>query len=323
MSSNELVKNFKAGVVGVGHMGQYHAVVYSELLDPKNISLVDIAEEQVRPIANRYGIPFYSDYRELFGKIDIVSIAVPTSLHYPIAKDFLENGIHVLLEKPIARDIEEAEELFELAEKKNLTLHIGHVERFNGAIQELKKIIDTPYLIECRRLGPFAPRIQDDGVVLDLMIHDIDIVLNLVNSKVAEINAMGSSLQSKMEDLANIQMRLENGCIANIIASRMTQNKIRNLSITQKDSYIFLDYTDQEIHVHRSASSEHLLTKGKLKYKQESFVERIFVHKENPLKSEIKHFIDCSTNGASREVSVDNELASLGVAIQVMKLINK
>lgn len=315
------MKNIRAGVIGVGHMGQYHAVVYSELIETNNILLADIDAERVSPLAKRYGVPFYTDYRELFGKIDIASIAVPTTMHFSVAKEFLENGIHVLLEKPVARSMEEAETLFALADKKGLTLHIGHVERFNGAVQELKKIVDTPYFIECRRLGPFAARVQDDGVVLDLMIHDIDMVLNLVDSKVMEINAMGSSIRSDKEDLANVQIYFENGCIANILASRMTQNKIRSLAITQKDSYIFLDYTDQDIHVHRCASSEHLLTKDELKYKQESFVERIFVHKENPLKSEIKHFIDCASNGASRKVSVDKELASLDVALRVRKLI--
>ena len=313
----------KAGVVGVGHMGQYHAVVYTELIDPNNLTLVDINEDRVKPISQRYGVPFHLDYRELFGKVDIVSIAVPTPLHYPIARDFLENGIHVLLEKPIARDIKEAEALFALAEKNKLTLHIGHVERFNGAIQELKKIVDNPYLIECRRLGPFAQRVQDDGVVLDLMIHDIDMVLNLVDSDVVEIHAMGATICSAKDDLANVQMLFKNGCIANIIASRVTQNKIRNLAISQKDSYIFLDYTDQDIHVHRCAASAHTLTKEELKYKQESFVERIFVHKENPLKSELKHFIDCSTNGASRKVSVDRELASLRHAIRIMELMKR
>jgi len=315
------MERIKAGIVGVGHMGQYHAVVYSEILNRDNVSLSDVDETRVSPLARKYGFSFHPDYRELFGKVEIVSIAVPTSLHYTVAKDFLEQGVHVLLEKPIARFVGEAQELFEIADRKGVVLHVGHVERFNGAVQELKKIVDTPYLIECRRLGPFAPRVQDDGVILDLMIHDIDLVLNLVDSEVAEIHAMGSSFQTDKEDLANVQICFENGCIANITASRMTQNKIRTVSITQKDSYIFLDYTDQDIHVHRCASSEHLLTQDELKYTQESFVERIFVHKENPLKSEIKHFIDCSTNGACRKVSVAKELASLEVAIRIQELI--
>ena len=199
-----------------------------------------------------------------------------------------------------------------------MTLHIGHVERFNGAVQELHKIVDSPIFVECRRMGPFTDRIKDDGVVLDIMIHDIDIILNLIQSRVTKTFVLGSSIFSTKDDLVNAQLEFENGCIANIIASRASQNQIRTLSITQKDSFVVLDYTDQEIYVHKQSSSEHKLSKDSLRYKQESHVERIFVHKDNPLKLELKHFLDCATNGSPRKVAIDNELYSLEVALNIL-----
>ena len=208
--------------------------------------------------------------------------------------------------------------MFDPAAKKNVTLHIGHVERFNGAVQELFKIVKDPIYIECKRMSPFSTRIKDDGVVLDIMIHDIDIVLNLVDSDVAKINVIGNSVFSKRDDLINAQIEFENGCIANLLASRVSQNKVRTLEVTQKESSILLDYTEQEIFVHRQSSSESLLSPGELRYRQESLVERIFVHKDNPLKLELKHFIDCAANGSQRKLSIKKELNSLNIALQIL-----
>lgn len=313
------MKKVRVAVVGVGRMGQYHVGVYSEIPDVRLIGIADINEMRGKEIAEKYNTKSYSDYKKLLGKVDVASIAVPTSLHYKIAKDFLQAGTNILIEKPMTRSIDEARELFNIAEKKGLTLHIGHVERFNGAVQELKKIVDNPLFIESRRLGPYDPRIQDDGVVMDLMIHDIDIILNLLNSKVRDINVVGKSVFSDKDDLCNVQLEFENGCLATITASRATQHKIRTLAITQKDKYIFLDYTNQDIHIHRQAFSEHSITKQELRYKQESFTERIFVHRENPLKIELKHLIDCAANGAERKVSVEDEIYSLQIALEIEK----
>ncbi len=313
----------RAGVVGVGHMGQYHVGVYAELFEVDLVGIVDIQAHRVKEIARKYNTRGYTDYTELLDKVDIVSIAVPTSLHYKIAKDFLQAGVHVLLEKPMTHSLEEARELFRCAQQQGVVLHIGHVERFNGAVQELKNIVKEPIFIESHRLGPFVPRIQDDGVVLDLMIHDIDIILNLVDVKIKTMHAMGASVFSPLEDIANVQILFENGCIANITASRATQEKIRTLAITQRDAYILLNYTDQDIRIHRQASSEHILTREQLRYKQESFIERIFVHKDNPLKLEIKHLIHCAMDGEPRVVSVDDELYSLQVALDIVERIRQ
>ena len=307
----------KVGVVGVGRMGEYHVGVLSDMREGDLAGVVDSDQERAKIISEKYKTFAYRDYKELFQKVDAVVISVPTALHYSIGKDFIEAGVHTLLEKPCTDNLGQAEELFELAAKKNVTLQIGHVERFNGAVQELFKIVKDPIYIECRRMSPFSKRIKDDGVVLDIMIHDIDIVLNLVESDVVNINVVGSSVFSKRDDLVNAQIEFENGCIANFLASRVSQNKVRTLEVTQKESSILLDYTEQEIFVHRQSSSESQLSPGELRYKQESLVERIFVHKDNPLKLELKHFVDCVAGG-QRKIAVKKELNSLKIALQIL-----
>lgn len=310
---------FRIGVIGVGKMGEYHVGVLSEQSVAELTIIADSSQKRAEEISQRYSVPYVSCAEDMIGKVDAVVIAVPTALHYETAKKFLNAGVHVLLEKPCAHDLGQAEELFQLAEEKNLTLHIGHVERFNGAVQELHKIVDEPLFVECKRTGPFPQRNIEDGVVMDVMIHDIDIVLNLVKSRVINIQVMGASVFSDRDDLVSVQLQFESGTIANILASRASQNKERTLCVTQKDSYVMLDYTDQEIYVHRQSSSEHQLSKGSLRYKQESLVERIFVHKDNPLKHEVLHFIDCASNGSPRKSSVSRELYSLEIALRIVK----
>ena len=314
---------FRIGVVGVGRMGEYHVGVLSELPQVEVTAVVDIQEARAREIGQRYQVPFFTDARQILNRVDGLVVAVPTEQHYPLAEMFLNAGVHVLLEKPCTDDLAQARRLFDLAGKKNLILHIGHVERFNGAVQELHKIVTEPIFVECKRMGPFPSRNIEDGVVLDIMIHDIDIILNLVQSKVVRINVMGVSVFSDRDDLVTVQLRFENGTVANIVASRASQNKERTLCVTQRDSYVILDYTEQEIFVHRQSSSEHQLSKGSLRYKQESLVERIFVHKDNPLKLELQHFLDCATNGSPRRVAVDKELYSLEIALEIVRQFQK
>ncbi len=316
-------QKLRVGVVGVGHMGRYHVGLYSELPDVDLVGVADINHGRAYSTAQQYNTTAYTNYHDLIDEVDAVSIAVPTSLHHPVARDFLDAGVHVLLEKPIAHTMDEAQDLFELAESRNMVLHIGHVERFNGAVQELKKIVHEPLMIESRRLGPFVPRIKDDGVILDLMIHDIDIILGLVPSPIQRIQALGRSVYTGKEDLANVQICFQNGCIATLLASRATEVKVRTMAITQPNAYILLDYTDQDIRVHRQASSEHIVARGTLRYKQESFIERIFVHKDNPLKLEIKNFIDSTIHQVSRVPTVAEELHSLQVALQVLEILEK
>ena len=316
-------EKIRAAVVGTGHMGQYHVALYSEMNDVDLVGIVDASKERADEIASRYSTKGYTEYTDLFDKIDVVTIAVPTSLHYEVAKPFLERGIHVLLEKPVANTLEQATELFEIAEKNNVHLQVGHVERFNGAVQEIKKVIKDPLMLEFRRVGPFTGRITDAGVVMDIMIHDIDIALNLIDSKVKSLKAVAGSAFTDMEDYASCQLLFENGCMANFISSRATQEKIRTMSLSQKDAYVFLDFNEQDIQIHRQASSDYFMTKEELTYRQESLIERIFVHKGNPLKLEIEHFLDCAMKGAERHISAESELRSLKIALRVLEQIKE
>lgn len=318
-----MTDQIKVGVIGVGKMGEYHVGVLSELREVNLTVVSDTSADRGEIISQRYGVPYLKDYKEALKQMDAAIIAVPTGLHYEVGKEVLNSGVHVLMEKPCADNLDHARELFDIADQNNLILQVGHIERFNGAVQELHKIVDDPIYVECKRMGPFVERMKDDGVVLDIMIHDIDILLNLIDSKVSHINVMGKSVFTDRDDLVSVQLEFENKCIANIVASRASQNKIRTLSVTQKDSYIILDYTDQEIYVHRQSSSEHTLSRGSLRYKQESLIERIFVHKDNPLKLEDKHFIDCVKNGSPRKVGVNNELYSLEIALEIVERFNK
>jgi predicted dehydrogenase len=313
----------RAGVVGVGQMGRYHVGVLAELPQVELMAIVDVNPRKIQELAETYNTTGLTDYRHLLGEVDVVSIAVPTAIHYEVARQFLEAGVHVLIEKPIAPTLAEAEELFELAEQRGAMLHVGHVERFNGAVQELKNIVRDPILIECRRMGPFQSRVKEDGVVLDLMIHDLDIVLNLVGSRVQSMSAVGAAVFSDVEDVANVQLWFKNGCLATITASRATQEKIRTLAVTQREEYVLLNYTDQDIRIYRQGASEHRLGRGELRYKQEALIERIFVHKDNPLKLEIKHLLDCATHQAPRMVSAEDELYSLQVTLEIIETIRK
>jgi predicted dehydrogenase len=313
-------KRIRAGVVGAGHMGQYHILVYAELWDVDLVGLVDIDAATVTRLAAQYDTQAFADYRDLFDKVDVVSIAVPTPLHFQIAREFMEAGIHVLVEKPLTPTLEEARELFRIAREQNVVLHVGHVERFNGAVQELRKIVVSPILVESRRLGPFVPRVQHDTVIMDLMIHDVDIVLGLVDAEIREIMVTGARVHSDRPDVANVQIVFENGALAIITGSRATEQKIRTLAITQPDAYIFLNYTDQDIQIHRRAASEYILNRESIRYRQESLVEHLFVHKENPLKLEISHLI-AAVRERQRTGRVDlsehDDVRSLGVALAI------
>ncbi len=307
----------RAGVIGVGHMGQYHVGAYMEIHYVELVGVADIDPGKVKAVSQQYEVLGFTDYRELLPLVDVVTVAVPTREHFQVAKDALEAGVHVLVEKPIAPSIAEAQELFYMARDKGLSLHVGHVERYNAAVQELMKIVTKPLLVETRRLGPFVERVQDDGVVLDLMIHDIDIVLRLVNSEVRDILATGLSFYTNRGDVATVHLTFESGCVATLTASRVTQNKIRTMAVSQEDFYVFLNFTEQDIHIHRQATSEARRTREELRYRQSSLIEQVFVHRGNPLKLEIVEFIECAMNNKCPLVSVDKELESLEIALVI------
>jgi predicted dehydrogenase len=314
----------RAGVVGAGHMGQYHMLVYAELWDIELAGVVDVDRERATAVAAHYGTRAFTDHRDLLGQVDLVSVAVPTEQHFAIGSDFLEAGVGVLVEKPIAPSLEEARELFALARRRGAVLHVGHVERFNGAVQELKKIVERPILVESRRLGPFAPRVQKDTVVMDLMIHDLDIVLGLVDSPARRLTAMGSCVHSPVTDVATVQIGFESGTIAIITASRATEEKIRTLAVTQPDAFIVLDYAEQDIRVHRRAAQEYTLNRESIRYRRASFVEHVQVHRDNPLKLEIQHLARAVRSiraGEPLVLAEGEDIRSLAMALEIERMI--
>src|SRR5437899_11744524 len=317
-------RRLRAGVVGAGHMGQYHMLAYAELWDIDLIGVVDVDRERAKQVAAHYDTQALSDHRELIGKVDLASVAVPTEQHFQVTADLLEAGIGVLVEKPITPTLEEARELFAIARRTGTVLHVGHVERFNGAVQELAKIVERPILIESRRLGPFVPRVQKDSVVMDLMIHDIDIVLGLVDARPRRLTAFGSAVHSDVADVANVQIWFDSGTIATITASRATEEKIRTLAITQPDAYIVLDYLVQDIQIHRRAAQASQPNRESIRYRQASFVEHLFVHKDNPLKLEILHLVGAvrrARSGAPLELAETENLRSLAMALEIERMI--
>ncbi len=317
-------ERIRAGVVGVGHMGQYHARVYAELWDIDLVGVTDIDGDRAAAVARHYDTRAFADHRDLIGQVDVVSVAVPTEQHFHVAGDLLQAGIGVLVEKPMTPTLEEARELFAIARRTGAALQVGHVERFNGAVQELRKIVENPILIESRRLGPFVPRVQKDTVVMDLMIHDLDIVLALVPATPRRLAAVGAAVHSEATDVANVQVWFESGTLATITASRATEEKIRTLAITQPDAYILLDYLVQDIQIHRRSAQEATPNRESIRYRQASFVEHLFVHKDNPLKLEIVNLIRTVQRlraGEPVELAEAEDLRSLAMALEIERMI--
>ena len=302
------MEKIRVGVVGVGHLGAIHAKDYARLDNVKLAGVCDCNIERALEIGKRFRTASYSDYEELFDKVDAASIVVPTSLHYNVAKDFLNHGIHVLIEKPVTKTLSEADELIGIAKENNLILQVGHIERFNSAILAIEPYIKKPKFIECQRLGPFHKRVQDVGVVLDLMIHDIDIVLGLMKQDVMNIEAVGLSTISSYEDVANVRLTFEDGTIADITASRVTKDVVRKMRIFQGESYLSLDYVSQEAMLFEK-TGEKILTK------------KIRIKKKEPLKKELKSFIECVRTGRRPIVSGVEGRRALAVALEIVKKI--
>jgi len=309
----------KLGIIGLGHMGGYHANVSNNLSGVQLTAIADPSEKNLEKVKGAHVIKT-SDYKEWIDLVDGVIIAVPTGMHHAIAADCIKRGKHVLLEKPLTDNLADANALVQLAQEYKTALHVGHIERFNGAIQELKKIIHEPLLIECYRMGPFVPRVAGDSVVLDLMIHDIDLVLNIVNSPLVSLAAQGTKVYSPSCDIATVQMKFENGTVASIVSSRASQVKKRSMAVHQKNEYLHLDFTTQDISIHRHASSSIQVGTDQLKYRQEGSVEHVFVYKDNPLKLEVEHFIKSIQSGTDL-VNPDQDVRALEITFEIERLL--
>jgi predicted dehydrogenase len=232
----------KVGVIGTGHLGKLHTKMFKSIENCEMTGVYDSNPDQSKAVSEEFGVTSFTTLENLLSKVNAVSIAATTTAHYELAKKCFEHGIQVFIEKPITATIKEAEELVELSEKKNLNLQVGHIERFNPALVAMEKYIDDPKFIQTDRLAQFNPRGTDVAVVLDLMIHDIDIILSLVKSDVVEVQANGVAVVSDHLDIANARLQFENGAVANVTASRISQKKMRKMRIFQRDTYVALDF---------------------------------------------------------------------------------
>ncbi len=275
------MKKINIAVIGVGKLGQEHTRIYSQLPQVNLVGICDI-QPKIKKIAAKYNTLFYKNYLSLLSasKINALSIAVPTHLHYQIAKESLNQGINILLEKPITSTLKNADKLLDIAREKNLILQVGHIERFNPVIKKVKAMINKPLFIECQRLGYYDTRINDVGAVLDLMIHDLDIILHLVDSKIETIDATGSKIISDYEDIVFAYLKFKNGTMANLSASRVSDKKLRNIRIFQSNIYFSLDYLNSTIKKVEKLRGK--ITRQKIKLK----------NKKEQLKMEIISFVN-------------------------------
>jgi predicted dehydrogenase len=310
------VKRLKVGVVGVGYFGQFHAEKYAKREDVELAGVVDIDTSRAKEIAKRYRTQSFSHYQDLFNKVQAVSIAVPTPLHHSIARDFFLQGIDVLLEKPISNTLEEADELIGLAERKGLIFQVGHLERFNGALSGLGGRVQRPWFIESHRLGPFSGRGAEVDVVLDLMIHDIDIILSLLNSKVEQFQATGIPILTHSLDIANARIEFENGCTASLTASRVSKEKIRKTRIFQPDGILSIDYVLQKLSFSKKAP---LFGKEEM---PEMVREEIPVKKIDLLETEIQSFLQSVRDRKKARVSGWDGKRALELALQIIQKID-
>ena len=313
------MKTIRIGVIGVGHLGFHHARVYSTLEGVELVGVVDSDAERAMKVSLEFGAPMFTAVEELLAKgVDAVSIVVPTSAHRDVALQCIEAGVDVLVEKPIAATIEEAEAIVEAARTRDRIVQVGHIERFNGAVVALMEAVKDPRFIECHRLSPYPNRGDDVSVVLDLMIHDLEILLALVGKEVAQVDAIGVPVFSKFEDIANARIRFANGCVANVTASRVSMEIMRKIRIFASDAYVSTDYSAQEVIVYRKKPGE---LSPEVTPMELIDIEPLDVHKEEPLKRELESFVDCVRERKRPLVSGEDALAALRLAQRVMDAI--
>ena len=302
----------RVGVVGVGALGQHHARVYSSLPEATLVGVVDTMPGRAEEVARPLGTEVFPAYSDLFGKVDAVSIATPTILHAEIGEKFLKEGIHVLVEKPIAHNLEDADRLIQAAQENDRVLQVGHLERFNPAVMQLREIVRKPRFFEAHRMGLFSPRSLDIDVILDLMIHDLDIICLLVSSPVAHVTAVGIAILTNQIDIANTRLQFDDGCVANITASRVSMEKIRKLRLFQKQEYISLDYTRQDVAVF---SLKQQTGTGI----PEIISRRLTPERKEPLQLELRTFLKATQGMEPVECSGKDGRRALALALQILE----
>ncbi len=303
------MKRLRVGVVGVGHIGSNHARLYAEISSAEFSAIYDVDLAKANAIAKKYRVTPAQSLDEFAEMVDAASIATPTNTHYEVARSLLARGKHLLIEKPITDNTRHASELAELATRDHLILQVGHVERFNPVLSALEARLTHPRFIEAHRLSPYPERSTDIGVVLDLMIHDLEIILHLVRSPVQTIDAVGVAVLSRGEDIANARLRFENGCVANITSSRISPERMRKIRVFQEDAYLSLDYEKQTGEIYRRAEGR--ITR-----------EKVEIAREEPLKHQLASFIECARSGRQPRVSGFQAIAALELAMEITKRID-
>lgn len=308
MADNE--RKLRVGVVGTGYLGQHHVRIYSELETCELAGIYEIDEARATEIGAKYGCPIFSSLDELGEQCDAVSVVVPTDLHCAMAVPLLEAGCHLLIEKPLCTNLEEAERILSAARKFERIVQVGHIEHFNPVMAFLEQAVDQPQYIMADRLAPFQPRGTEVGVVLDLMIHDIGIILQLVKSPLKKIESVGVNVLSPTEDIANARLLFENGCVANLNASRVSQKKLREIRVFQSSAYLSLDFMNQ---------SGHLIRKQGVALERED----IPIERDEPLKLELAAFLESIRQARDPKVGPALGRSALEVAITVTEQIRK
>jgi predicted dehydrogenase len=307
--------SLKAAVIGTGYLGKFHAEKYSAIDNVELVAVVDADLSCAKKVAKKLKCEALDDYHQILDQIDCVSIVVPTQKHFEVAKDCLSHGKHVLLEKPMTVTVEEADELIKIAKDKNVHLQIGHLERFNPAVQALQDTITNPRFIESQRIASFNLRGSDVNVMLDLMIHDIDIIQSLVNSPIKKIDANGARVISDKVDIANARITFENGCVANVTASRVSIKTERKMRIFQSDAYVSLDLQEKIARIYRRGGGEPLLGIPNVKREKKSFA------KADALLSEVQAFVESIIENKPVVVSGEDGRRSLETAIKITEMV--
>ncbi len=309
------MKKLRCAVVGVGYLGRFHAQKYKALADQGEavvmVGVCDASPSRSAEIATELQTRSFTDYKELLGQVDAVTVAASTRTHFEIAKFFLENGVHVHVEKPMTATIAEGEELVRLARENDLKLQVGHVERFNAALTSAKEKLKNPLFIECHRLAPFKPRGVDVDVILDLMIHDLDVILSLVKSPVKSVSAVGSPVLTKYVDIANARVEFESGTVANITSSRVSQTSTRKFRVFQASQYLSIDFGTSEVN---------LTTKTAEDWKEDQIpleFDSWNLDKGDPLLEETKAFVACILNNSRPIVSGEDGLIAMNLAERI------
>ena len=315
----------RVGVIGAGGLGQHHVRIMGELAEAEMVGFFESRSERAAEIASTSGARAFASLDELLADVDAVTIVVPTPKHFEVAKAALERGIHVLVEKPFTATLDEADELLALAEKKGAIVQIGHVERFNRAIRAALPFVDSPKFIESDRLAPFNPRGSDVAVVLDLMIHDIDLLLTLVGAKVTSVKAVGVGVLTPFVDIANARLEFATGAVANITASRVSRERMRKIRLFQQSGYISLDLATGSGEFYRMRRDVDLAELAKGPLALEAFVERVPVEapEGEPLRLEFESFIAAVQGRAPVTVTGEDGRAALGVALQIVREIER